>query len=387
MTDLSSDTKSPLFSAPRRSRLRAEVEQELHRLFSRQTATAQAYGTEFSRLWSMAARHVQGGKLVRPVLLLETFDALQRARAANDPGAEASVDHEADRAEVVRVAAAVEALHFTFLLHDDVIDGDLLRRGRPNLIGELAAQTTNPPKHPSPSQGAEHWAQAGGILMGDLLLAAAHQLFARLEVSGNARLRLLDLLEHTVIETTAGEFTDVGLSDGLITSDLNTVLAMTGRKTASYSFELPLRAAVILAGGASSLEDTLSSAGSHLGLAYQLQDDLLSTFGDASIHGKDPYSDLREGKQTAIICFARMTSTWPSIESEFGNPELSQPAAEQLRERLRECGAEGFVQGLIDEQLTAFYEVLAGGSQSQAIPGEVRAVLLELAARLEGREA
>ncbi len=369
-----------------RSRLRAEVEQELHALFSRHAATAQAYGPDFARLWSLAARHAQGGKLIRPMLLLESYDAVRRADEAAPPPADSCAEPARaahDRAEALRIAAAVEALHYTFLLHDDVIDGDLIRRGRPNLIGELAEVSTGRAR----AAALQHWAQAGGLLAGDLLLSSAHQLFARADVPAETRLRLLDLLEHTVVETTAGEFADVGLSDGLIAADLSTVLAMTTRKTATYTFELPLRAAVILAGGSPQLESALSSAGLHLGLAYQLQDDLLSTFGDAGIHGKDPYSDLREGKQTAIICFARMTSAWPSIEAEFGNAHLSVETAQHMRDRLRECGAENFVHGLIDEQLTAFYEVLAGGSEAERIPDEVRTVLLDLAARLEGRQS
>lgn len=372
-------------SEPRQARLRFEVEKELRKLFSRSTATAEAYGADFSRLWNLAARHVQGGKLVRPVLLLETYGAVHSAHSADPsspsphflfaPGAQ-------HHSEVLTIAAAVEALHYAFLLHDDVIDGDFFRRGHQNLIGELVE---TPAEEARPG-GAQHWAQAGGILAGNLLLSAAHQLFARVKVPEEVRVRLLDLLEHTIFETTAGEFTDIGLSDGIISPDLATVLTMTRRKTASYSFELPLRAAVILGGGSLELENRLSLAGSHLGLAYQLQDDLLSTFGDADVHGKDPYSDLREGKQTAIICFARMTSLWPHLEADFANPHLSVERAEDLRNYLRECGAEDFVLGLIQEQMTAFYDVLAD-DETQTIPAEVRDVLLALVAQIDGRQA
>lgn len=369
-----------------RSSMRASVERELGAIFARHSATTKAYGAEFAHLWELAARHAQDGKLVRPMLLLETFDALRRSREIL-PGsgvAEQSELHgDQDIENVARVAAAIETLHYSFLLHDDVIDGDLVRRGRPNLIGELAETTLSPGR----GRGARHWAETGGILAGNLLLSAAHQQFARLDVPAEVRVRLLDLLEHTIIETTAGEFIDVGLCDGIIAPDLNTVLTMTRRKTATYTFELPLRAAVILAGGSRQLEETLSSAGAHLGLAYQLQDDLLSTFGDAELHGKDPYSDLREGKQTAVVCFARMTSAWPSIEADFGNPELPEETAELMRTLLTECGAERFVEGLIEEQLTAFYEVLVGGSDAEEIPTELRAVLLNLVARIEGRQS
>lgn len=367
----------------RSAQVRESVEQEISTLFARHSATARAYGSDFLHLWSLAADHMQGGKLVRPLLLLKAHDALTRG---SEEGLDKGIGHGADghlRDEALTIAAGVELLHYSFLLHDDVIDGDVVRRGRANLIGELATTSAD---HAG-DDGAEHWAHTGAILMGDLLLSATHQLFARLDVPQRIRTRLLDLLEHTIVETTAGEYADVGLSHGVITPDLSTVLTMTTRKTATYTFELPLRAAAILAGGSQELEGALSVAGSHLGLAYQLQDDLLSTFGNSEVHGKDPYSDLREGKQTAIVCFARMTSAWPSLEPNFGDPHLSTETAEQMRALLIDCGAQRFVEGLIQEQLTAFYEVLAGGSTGEAIPGPLRTVLLDVATRLEDRQS
>lgn len=348
-----------------RNDLRAEVERELAAIFTRSTEAASRHGTHFQHLWELAAQHVQGGKLLRPLLLLETYDALRDKESAHA------------RTQVVRIAAAVEALHFAFLLHDDVIDGDLIRRGRPNLIGDLVAQ--------APVTAASHqWAQAGGILAGDLLLSAAHQAFARADVEADARIRLLDLLEETIHETTAGELVDVGLGTGVIAADLPTVLAMTHRKTAAYTFGLPLRAAAILAGAPAETETLLVAAGTHLGLAYQLQDDLLSTFGDAAQHGKDSFSDLREGKQTALICFARMTSAWTAIEPHLGDPELTADAGRLVRGLLAECGAERFVQGIIDDERTAFAHKLDTGGAA-ALPPAVRRVLHEVATALEGR--
>lgn len=364
------------------ARLRFDVEQELHGLFTRSRATASGYGPELTRLLSLTERQIQGGKLLRPLLLLETHRALQGAHETAPSGLQAYRRRAPEHAEVVRIAAGIEALHAAFLLHDDVIDGDVVRRGQPNLIGELAAPSDTEAR----PGAARHWAQTGGILAGNLLLSAAHQLFARAALPAHLRIRLLDLLEHTILETTAGEFTDVGLSDGIVIPDLTTVLAMTRQKTASYSFELPLRAAVILADGSAELEARLRAAGSHLGVAYQLQDDLLSAFGDARTHGKDPYSDLREGKQTAIVCFARMSSAWPQLAADFGDPHLSFEGAERLRSGLRDCGAEAFVRGLIQDQLTAFDALLSDG-EAGAIPPAVADVLRALIARIDGRQS
>lgn len=345
------------------------VEAVLRRRFAERTVAAEHYGPEFAALWHTAAEHALGGKLLRPRMLMDLLPVL-----SSNPLTEA------DTARAIDVAAHVELLHFAFLLHDDVIDGDLTRRGRPNLIGSLVARRPE-----EADEAALHWARSSAILLGDLLLSTAVLGFARADVAAAQRERLLSLLETTVFETVAGEHSDVALSDGILTADLRTILATSASKTATYSFVLPLRAAAILADATPTAEDHLTEIGSHLGLAYQLQDDLLSVFGDPDAHGKDPFSDLREGKETAIIAYARMTSHWPSIELRFGETDLSMGDAAEMRDRLRECGAEGFVRGLVEEQLAAVSSVLAEAEEAGTLSADAGRIILALADRIEGR--
>ncbi|WP_309073849.1 polyprenyl synthetase family protein [Paenarthrobacter sp.] len=369
-----------------RTDLCTAIENELSGLIGKRASAATAYGPDFARLWALAGQNVLGGKFVRPLLLMETYDALCQQHQQYG-----SADSR-QRENAISIAAAVELLHYAFLLHDDVIDGDLVRRGHPNLIGSLLAEASTSARtdgrdgadgaHGIHAGSPLHWAQTCGILMGDMLLAATHQSFARANLPHELRLRLLDLLEHTINETVAGEQLDVGLGDGVIAPDLQTILVMCGYKTATYTFELPLRAAATLAGADFAVENSLATAGRHLGLAFQLQDDLLSTFGDPRRHGKDPFSDLREGKETAIIAHARTTHAWPDIEPFFGMPELSVGDGEHVRRHLSDCGAEAFVQGLIEEQMQAFNSQL-----TTTIPASVRNVLLDLAGQLEGRQS
>ena len=349
--------------------LATRIEEALRLRFAERTTAAERYGNEFVALWQAASEHALGGKLIRPRLLLDLLTALTPSALS---------DEEIRRA--VEVAVDVEMLHFAFLLHDDVIDGDLVRRRRPNLIGSLAAR-----HGVEPSEPVLHWARSSAILLGDLLLASTTLGFARTEADPETRERLLALLEQTIFETVAGEHADIALSDGIVTPDLRTILSTSAYKTATYSFVLPLRAAAVLAGATPTVESQLTELGRHLGLAYQLQDDLLSVFGDPSTHGKDAFSDLREGKETAIIAYARMTGHWPSIELRFGTAELSMADAADMRERLRECGAEQFVRGLVQEQLAAVATVVAEAEESDALPPAAARTILALADRIEGR--
>ncbi|WP_314651108.1 polyprenyl synthetase family protein [uncultured Microbacterium sp.] len=344
------------------------IEEALRLRFAERSTAAEAYGEPFAGLWRSAAAHATGGKLIRPRLLLDIHRALSPDSRRRD----------ADT--VVGIAAEIELLHYAFLLHDDVIDGDLYRRRRPNLIGTLA--------HDGGAADDDlHWARSSAILMGDLLLATAVLGFARARVSTSARMRLLDLIEHTIVETVAGEHIDVGLADGVIVPDLRTILAMSTYKTATYSFSLPLRAAAVLADASVEVEEDLSAIGRHLGLAFQLQDDLLCIFGDAEAHGKDPFSDLREGKETAIIAYARMTTAWSKVAPRFGSADLSADEGMHLRGLLRECGAEGFVQSLVLDELAAASEILTAAEETRTMSGDVVTCLRTLLARVEGRRS
>lgn len=351
--------------------LGTRIEEALRRRFSERLVAAEQYGPEFVALWQASAEHALGGKLIRPRLLIDLLTAMRPAGLTD-----------AETAAAIEVATQVELLHFAFLLHDDVIDGDLTRRRRPNLIGSLVERRAT-----EATESALHWARSSAILMGDVLLASSVLGFARADVSDEARTRLLALLEQTIFETVAGEHTDIGLSDGIIAPDLRTILSTSAYKTATYSFVLPLRAAAVLAGSPAVAEDQLAAIGRHLGLAYQLQDDLLSVFGDPSAHGKDPFSDLREGKETAIIAYARMTGHWPSIELRFGSMDLSAADGADIRDRLRECGAEDFVRGLVQEQLGAVSTVLGEAEAGGTISASAGRTILALTTRIEGRSA
>lgn len=349
--------------------LGTRIEEALRQRFSERSIAAARYGGEFVDLWEAAAEHALGGKLIRPRLLLELVEALAPAPLSAD-----------ETRCAVDVAAHVELLHFAFLLHDDVIDGDLIRRRGPNLIGALVAQRADEPAEP-----ALHWARSSAILLGDLLLSSAVLGFARADVTPEARERLLALLEQTIFETVAGEHADVALSDGIIAPDLRTILSTSAYKTSTYSFVLPLRAAAVLAGSSPAAEEQLTSIGRHLGLAYQLQDDLLSVFGDPEEHGKDAFSDLREGKETAIIAYARMTGHWESIRRHFGRADLSTREGVEARERLRDCGAESFVRGLVQEHLDSVSTTLVEAESDGSLPAAARQAIRTLTHRVEGR--
>ena len=371
---------SPSAHVSRRD-LHARLHREIEARFAERRPVVERYGPDFAHLWQLTAEHARGGKLVRPLLLVEAHAAMSEATGRSWAGED----------QVLEIASAVELLHFAFLLHDDVIDGDLHRRGELNLVGALAAEhETGRSPHDArttPSPEGLHWGQSGAILAGNLLLSQVHLVLARAHVPHEVRARLLNLLDHAITETVAGEHADIALSDRVARPDLETILATALRKTATYSFALPLRLAAVLADAPEAWVERLDTAARHLGLAFQLQDDYLSTFGDAARHGKDPHSDLREGKETVIIAFARLTSAWPRVRACFGDRALPEESAARAVEALRGCGADRFVLGLVAEHREALGTLLADDDAPHALPPRVRTLLGALDAQLGGRES
>jgi geranylgeranyl diphosphate synthase type I len=177
-------------------------------------------------------------------------------------------------------AVAVELIHNASLLHDDIIDGDRMRRGRPAL-----------------------WAAQGvpaAILVGDALFFLAVQTL--LQAGGVLQTTGAELLTATVQDLIAGEFTD-SLFEQAGTVPLEASQAMVQDKTGSL-----IAAACRLGGLAAKADarstDHLGAFGALMGEAFQFTDDLLGIWGDPARTGKPTGTDLRARKKSLPISFA-----------------------------------------------------------------------------------
>lgn len=309
----------------------AAVERELEAQILADSARFGELGADHRRLWTAVSEALRGGKRLRPHLLLVAHKGLGGTRTAG----------------AARTAAAIELLHTAFVIHDDVIDGDHLRRGRLNVSGAFAGEAR---EGDLPEPFVQRYADAAGVLAGDLALMTATRMIATCGAEQEIIGRLLDLLDEAVHTSATGELTDVRFGLGLETDPVvDATLHVATLKTASYSFELPLRAAAVLADAPPSVDAALGEIGHCLGVGFQLLDDLLGVFGDESRTGKSTLSDLREGKATALIAHARSTASWPALDRLVGDRRLDRHGAALARAVLTECGARGKVQDLADQ--------------------------------------
>ena len=179
-----------------------------------------------------------------------------------------------------KLAAAVEFIHTATLLHDDVVDGSGLRRGRQaaNLI----------------------WGNPASVLVGDFLFSRAFELMVE-----DGSLKVLRILSHASAVIAEGEVEQL-TAQRQVDTDEEQYLSIIGAKTAAL-FAAACRVAPVVAEADEDAELALESYGKNLGIAFQLTDDVIDYTSDAATMGKGVGEDFRDGKMTlpVILAYAR----------------------------------------------------------------------------------
>ncbi len=183
--------------------------------------------------------------------------------------------------EIYRVAAALELFHSGFLIHDDVMDQDRLRRGRASLWEQY--RLTSDDTHIGMSQA---------INAGDLCFFMAQELLTDAST--------LSLVVKELQPVIIAQMQDVMSGKGKSMSK-DEVLSLYRYKTARYTFSLSMTVGATLAGATQNNVSLLERLGESMGLLYQIRDDELSVEGDTSITGKPTGSDEKNTKQTLAI--------------------------------------------------------------------------------------
>ena len=215
-----------------------------------------------------------GGKRIRPSLGLLVGNMLGGAEE-----------------KLISLGAAVELLHTATLVHDDLIDGALLRRGMPTLNAR--------------------WSPAATVLTGDFLFARAAKLAAEADY-----LPLMKLFAETLTTIVNGELTQMFSAHGVI--DRKNYYNRIYAKTASL-FEMGSLAAAMVSTEDEEMRESMKAFGYEVGMAFQIVDDILDFTGDPSTVGKPIGSDLLNGLVTLpAIYFAEAN---PRNEDVLSLPE------------------------------------------------------------------
>jgi geranylgeranyl diphosphate synthase type I len=271
---------------------------------------------------------LRGGKRSRPALLIAGY------RAA---------DAQADLGPALDAGVALELLHAYFLIHDDWMDQDDVRRGAPSVHVMLAR------RHGSPEIGAQ-----SAVLAGDYAAALALDALTRVRMPEKAVAGVVRCFARMQIDAVAGQQLDV-----LQAKNVEQTYVL---KTASYTVRGPLVLGALLAGGSKGLLDALERFAMPIGVAFQMRDDLLGVTGDPRKTGKPLGSDLIQGKRTLLVEAARRRTRGRDrrvLESVLGNRKATQTDVKRAIEVLTRSGAVNQVESQIETKVTEALAALA----------------------------
>ncbi len=228
----------------------------------------------------IAGQLSRGGKGIRPALCIATCRALGGTTESALPS-----------------AAALELLHNAFLVHDDIEDESEYRRDEPTLHRRVGVPLA--------------------VNVGDAMNAMTLRVLKQnLELLGpETTWRIFDEFDHMMIETIEGQAMELGwIRDNRCDTTEEDYLLMVLKKTCWYSFIHPCRIGALIAKGDDVDLGGFDRFGYYLGIAFQIQDDLLNLVGERGKYGKEIGGDILEGKRTLVLAHLFRSSGAPHRE-------------------------------------------------------------------------
>lgn len=194
-------------------------------------------------------------------------------------------EDKSEEAEIIKAAVVMELFHLGLLIHDDVMDNDVLRRG------VATVQARYEPRHIGESVA---------MCAGDLTFGYGMEIVAGLEISPERVKKAIQVWGRYFSRVGYGQVLDVTK-----VADEASLLAILSLKSGEYSCVLPLVFGATLAGNDSELIKKLTEYGMELGWVFQLRDDYLAEWGESSKTGKPVGNDSREGKHSFALLYGR----------------------------------------------------------------------------------
>ncbi len=342
------------------TRVRVGVDGELASFVARRVVAARAHSGDVQVVVdALAALATRGGKRVRPVLLAAAYEA-----CGGEGGA----------SQVVLAGLALELLQAYLLIHDDWMDDDDVRRGGPSVHAMLRI-----------AFGSRRMGDSAAILAGDHASALAQEVLLAVPAPAERVLEAAQLFARIQEDVVYGQLLDLragGTGDAPVAP--GGVEAMHDLKTGSYTVRGPIALGAILAGATGDQRRALAEYAYPLGIAFQLRDDLLGTFGDAKTTGKPVGNDLRQGKRTALVAeLAGDAEAQRLLPRVLGVEDAPDAEVEALLARIVSSGAKRRVEARLDALLAQSRAAL----MAAPIDATARVILLGSVLALGDRES
>jgi len=284
-----------------------------------------------------------GGKRIRPVLTLMACELFK-----------------GEHSTAKNAALAVELFHNFSLVHDDIMDQAPLRRGEPTVH--------------------KKWNENIAILSGDALLIESYKLLC----SYDAKLsqKLLHIFNTTASEVCEGQQTDMDFETQKIVS-IDEYVEMIRKKTAVL-LGCSLKMGALVGGASDKVADDLYQFGVNLGIAFQLQDDILDVYADQSKFGKQVGGDIIANKKTYLLLLAHQNAN--ENQKSVLEKSISESDASIKVQHIMAVYNELKIQEKATSKMNAFYEIAMNNLKHLSLPEEKKQPLKDLAEFLMGRE-
>jgi geranylgeranyl diphosphate synthase type I len=232
---------------------------------------------------------------------------------------------------ILNPAIAFEIFQTSILAHDDIIDHSPTRRGKPTVYKQLEALKNH-----------THYGVSQAICLGDIGMFLAARLVITADFPDEYKLKGVASFLNTMLYTGVGEMLDVELPYSTAEKEMKDVLAIYLHKTAHYTITGALQLGAILGGANDDYLQKLAVYGNNLGIAFQIQDDILGVFGDESQTGKSVVSDIEEGKITLLYLYALQNGTVAQknlLQSLYGKGATSPENIALIKKIFEQTGA------------------------------------------------
>ena len=274
-----------------------------------------------------------GGKRIRPVMMITAFSA---------------VDSNKKIEAAVRSSLSLELIHNASLIHDDIMDNADTRRGKQafhKVFHDYAEKN-----HNKANMDYDNYGQSMGILGGDYAYNLSYRSIHTDGFSPDITLRAAKEFNTGFLQIVQGVIFESDLMGHNNVTEEEYIEMISG-KTAAL-FEKSARIGAILAEGSVSQVNNLGDFALNTGIAFQLVDDVIGTFGDPKKTGKPVDSDIKEGKKTLLVIKAFENA---SVEQKstlnriLGDRTASETDVEEVREIMRQTGALSYAQNRAEE--------------------------------------
>jgi geranylgeranyl diphosphate synthase type I len=293
-----------------------------------------------------AVKHVKkltlsGGKRIRPALMYYGYVGMGGK----------------EKERMLKAAVSIELVHMFLLIHDDVIDRDFERHG----VSTINKIYEDLGKKYFPDKDSRHFGNAMALIVGDMIAALGNQIIFESGFKNHLVMKALSKLQSIISYTVVGEVKDFYIGyKGKATE--KEVMDMYEYKTAKYTVEGPLHLGAVLGGADEETLKLISGYSIPVGIAFQIQDDILGVFGNEEKLGKKVGSDIEEGKMTVLVTRANQKAGSKErkiMNSILGREGLSFDEIERFRSIIRNSGSLAYAQSIAERSVEKGKQQLA----------------------------